>query len=77
MAVNDRLYLYSDGVPEAFSPSGEQFGEARFLEAIEASASAPLKESLALIEKRLGDWCGTAGFRDDVSLLALEILESE
>ncbi len=77
LAVNDRLYLYSDGVPEAFSPSGEQFGEARFLEAIEASASAPLKESLALIEKRLGDWCGTAGFRDDVSLLALEISESD
>jgi hypothetical protein len=30
-----------------------------------------------LIEKRLGDWCGTAGFNDDVSLLAVEILEGE
>jgi len=76
LAVKDRLYLYSDGVPEAFSPSGEQFGDERFLEAIEASASAPLKESLALIEKRLGDWCGAAGFKDDVSLLALEIQQS-
>jgi len=77
LAVKDRLYLYSDGVPEACNPAGEQFGEARFLEAIEASALAPLKESLALIEKRLGDWCGTAGFRDDVSLLAMEILGNE
>ena len=77
LAVKDRLYLYSDGVPEACNPAGEQFGEARFLEAIEASARAPLKESLALIEKRLGDWCGTAGFRDDVSLLAMEILGNE
>jgi sigma-B regulation protein RsbU (phosphoserine phosphatase) len=73
LSVNDRLYLYSDGVPEACNPAGEQFGEARFLEAIESSASVPLKESLALIEQRLGDWCGEAGLRDDVSLLALEI----
>ena len=66
LTVNDRLYLYSDGVPEACSPAGEQFGEARFLEAIEASAGAPLNESLALIEKQLEDWCGAAGFKDDV-----------
>jgi sigma-B regulation protein RsbU (phosphoserine phosphatase) len=76
LAVNDRLYLYSDGVPEACNPAGEQFGEARFLDTIESSASTTLKESLALIEERLGAWCGTAGFKDDVSLLALEVLES-
>ena len=76
LTVNNRLYLYSDGVSEACSPAGEQFGEARFLEAIEASASAPLNESLALIEKQLEDWCGEAGFKDDVSLLALEIQQT-
>lgn len=74
--MNDRLYIYSDGVVEACNPSGEQFGEARFLEAIESSTSVPLKESLTLIEKRLGDWCGEAGFRDDVSLLALEVQQT-
>jgi len=77
LAVNDRLYLYSDGVLEACNPAGEQFGEERFLEAIEESASAPLKQSVAFVEKRLADWCGAAAFRDDVSLLALQILESE
>jgi len=73
LALNDRLYLYSDGVIEALSPAGEQFGEARFLEVIESSAGAPLKESLAMIEDRLEAWCGSAGFKDDVSLLALQI----
>jgi phosphoserine phosphatase RsbU/P len=76
LALNDRLYIYSDGVIEACSPAGEQFGEARFLEAIESSADAPLKESLALIEERLEAWCGSVGFKDDVSLLALQIRET-
>jgi sigma-B regulation protein RsbU (phosphoserine phosphatase) len=73
LAANDRLYLYSDGVPEACNAAGEQFGEARLLQAIESCAGRSLKESLAAIERRLEDWCGTAGFKDDVSLLALEI----
>ena len=76
LATNDRLYIYSDGVPELCSPDGEQFGEARLLDAIESSVSATLKESLALIEEQLEAWCGTAGFKDDVSLLALEIVEN-
>ena len=62
--------------PPRLDPKGEQFGEARFLEAIESSADTPLKESLALIEERLENWCGSAGFKDDVSLLALQIQEA-
>lgn len=76
LAVNDRLFIYSDGVPEASNPAGEQFGEQRLLQVIETSAEAPLKESVRLIEERLEDWCGAAGFKDDVSLLALEVTES-
>ena len=66
--------MYSDGVPEACNPAGEQFGEERFLEAIRASGRMPLRDSLASIERQLGDWCSSAGFKDDVSLLALETL---
>ena len=34
LGAGDRLYLYSDGVPEAMDPAGEAFGDARLLEAI-------------------------------------------
>ena len=34
LGAGDRLYLYSDGVPEAMDPAGKQFGNARLLEAI-------------------------------------------
>ena len=32
LEAGDRLYLYSDGVPEAMDPAGKQFGDARLLE---------------------------------------------
>ena len=47
LAAGDRLYLYSDGVPEAMDPAGEQFGDARLLEAIGRGRSEPLREGVA------------------------------
>ena len=44
LGAGDRLYLYSDGVPEAMDPAGKQFGDARLLEAIGRGRSEPLRE---------------------------------
>jgi sigma-B regulation protein RsbU (phosphoserine phosphatase) len=71
--AGDRLYLYSDGVPEALNADEEQFGEQRLLESIERSNSLELAESLNALKNQLVDWCGESGLRDDVSLLALEL----
>ena len=43
LAAGDRLYLYSDGVPEAMNPAGERFGDARLLEAIGRGRAEPLR----------------------------------
>ena len=47
LGAGDRLYLYSDGVPEAMDPAGEPFGDARLLEAIGRGRSEPLQEGVA------------------------------
>ena len=47
LGAGDRLYLYSDGVPEAMDPAGKQFGDARLLEAIGQGRSESLQESVA------------------------------
>ncbi len=73
LAERDRLLLYSDGVPEACNPGGEQFGEQRLLEAFAESSPLALKESVGVLETRLAEWCGESGMKDDVSLLALEV----
>jgi len=42
----DRLYLYSDGLPEAIGPGEEQFGQLRLLDAVQAGANETLEASV-------------------------------
>ncbi len=69
----DRLYLYSDGVTEAINEQGEQFGRERFIKAIDQARTALLQEGLTPLLECVTEWCGTAGLKDDVSILSLEI----
>lgn len=73
----DRLYLYSDGVAEAMNPDGELFGSARLLEVLARGRTVPLSESIARLLDELQRWCGGAPFRDDVSVLAVEIVSGD
>jgi sigma-B regulation protein RsbU (phosphoserine phosphatase) len=72
LGPGDRLYLYSDGVTEAMSPDGEQFGGGRLLQTLERDRPRPLRESISLLLEGLRRWCGDVPFRDDISVLAVE-----
>ncbi|HYE78599.1 MAG TPA: SpoIIE family protein phosphatase [bacterium] len=75
LGPGDRLYLYSDGIPEAFGPGGEdQFGQARLLETLDRGRSKTLEESLGLLIAALQEWSGEKPLKDDASVLALEIV---
>ena len=69
----DRLYLYSDGLPEAMSPAGEQFGNRRLLDAVRAVAHESLQASLLHLRAAVETWCGAPGPGDDLSILAFEV----
>jgi sigma-B regulation protein RsbU (phosphoserine phosphatase) len=73
LAAGDRLYLYSDGVPEAMDPAGEQFGYARLLQAIGRGWSKPLQEGVAALLEDIERWRGAASAQDDVAILAVEV----
>ena len=73
LEAGDRLYLYSDGVPEAMDPAGKQFGDARLLEAIGQGRSEPLQESVATLLGEVARWQGPERPQDDISILAVEI----
>ena len=75
--LGDRLFLYSDGIPECTNSSGQQFTEARLMEYIAASAHLPMNELIQGLEEGLFQWRGREEFDDDISLLALEIVEPE
>ncbi len=69
----DRLYLYSDGIPDATDASGERFGDARLLEAIRRGRTASLEESVAALLAEITRWHGAPSPQDDLSILAVEI----
>jgi sigma-B regulation protein RsbU (phosphoserine phosphatase) len=43
LAPGDLLAVFSDGIPEAFSDDGEEFGEARLVAALEGSRDLPVE----------------------------------
>ena len=58
IAPGDLLAVFSDGVTEAIDARGEEFGEARFVDALRAHRDRPLAEMVeAVIEqvRRFGD----------------------
>ena len=58
LRAGDRLFVYSDGVPEAMGPAGEQFGDARLLKSIGQGRTEPLQESLATLLAEVAQWHG-------------------
>jgi sigma-B regulation protein RsbU (phosphoserine phosphatase) len=69
----DRLYLYSDGVPEAMNEDLKQFTMNQMLEIIELGKSRLLDESVSVLLKSVKRWCAKNGPKDDVSILGMEI----
>ena len=68
----DRVYLYTDGIPEAVSPDGKPFGNDRMLRTIEAGRPEPLCSVVNDFIAAIEGWSGPSGVRDDLSVLAVE-----
>jgi len=69
LGVGDRLFLYTDGVSEAFNPKDEEYGEARLQVSLAERREAPPE---ALVEGVLQDvlaFCGPASPRDDITMM--------
>ena len=72
----DRLFLYSDGIPEALGPEDSAFGLRRLLATVSTARRLSLEESVAALRSGVEDWCGASGVADDVSVVAVEVLEA-
>jgi sigma-B regulation protein RsbU (phosphoserine phosphatase) len=67
----DTLVLYSDGVTDAMSPGGEQFGDERLLEALRAAHRESAQESLTRVLAGIRAFVGNAEPADDVTMLVM------
>ncbi len=73
LAPGDRLYLYSDGLPEAAKVGGERFGDDRLLRALDGARAKPLQQGIAELLEAVEQWQGGESPQDDISILAVEL----
>ena len=71
MEPGDRLFLYTDGVPEATDANGELFGTERMIDALNRGGSKP-EEILTEVRRNVDAFVGDAEQFDDLTMLCLE-----
>ena len=74
IAPGSKLFLYTDGVPEAMSGSAasEMFGPDRMLDALNADPEAHPRQLLAQVRRALADFVKDAEQFDDLTMLCIE-----
>ena len=65
----DRLFVYTDGVPEATNANNELFGNDRLLAALNRNPDAEPSELLPSVKKEIDEFVGDAPQFDDITML--------
>jgi sigma-B regulation protein RsbU (phosphoserine phosphatase) len=76
LTPHDRLLVYSDGITEAASATGEQFGIDRLISVVQEPRTRSMQESLDELVRRVEEWSQPAGLQDDVSCLAAQTVHA-
>jgi sigma-B regulation protein RsbU (phosphoserine phosphatase) len=70
--VGSTLVLYTDGLTEAPNADEREFGKARLADALRAAHAGSAREINDAILRAVEDFTGTAGLRDDYTLLTVK-----
>ena len=73
----DRIFLYTDGIPEATDADKEMYGTDRMVECLNQNIDHSGEEVLAAIVEDTGEFVGEAPQFDDMTMLLLEITEED
>ena len=65
----DRLFVYTDGVPEAINGGMEQYGTERMIRALDAAGDGTLAEALSAVQADLAAYVGDGDQFDDITML--------
>ena len=68
----DKLFVYTDGVPEAINSNEEQFGTDRMLEALNDAQNTGMQHILSFVRKRISNFVGGADQFDDITMLGFD-----
>jgi len=73
LKIGDRLYLYSDGIPEAMNDDLELFTDNRLLKLLLKTRKESLEQGITKLIHAILKWSPSGQPKDDVSILAIEI----
>lgn len=69
MEPGDRLFVYTDGVPEAINEQMEQYGTDRLCKVLNTTKEASCEETLKAVEMDMSRFVGEAEQFDDITML--------
>jgi len=69
----DLLFIFTDGVAEAVSESGDEYGEPRLIACLQSAASGSATEILNRVMADVNTFAGYARQHDDITCLALRV----
>ncbi len=67
----DRLFLYTDGVPEAKAPDGSRFGTDKMIEILNSKKDCTPEELLTEMKKKVDEFTGDSDPFDDVTMMSV------
>ncbi len=71
LAPGDRLFVYTDGIPEAIDEDVEQYGTDRLVKVLNAVKDEHMRDALPAVRKDIADFAGGAEQFDDITMLGL------
>ena len=72
LSKNDKIFVYTDGVPEATNANKELFGTDRMIDALNTNPEADTKEILRMVRASVDEFVGNAEQFDDLTMLCVE-----
>ena len=72
LCPGDRLFLYTDGVPEATNTENKLYGEDRLLDFMNQNASVEAVKFLPALKNNIDEFVGEAPQFDDITMLMLD-----
>jgi len=67
------MFLYTDGLSEALNASGEEFGERRIEEMLEATAQMSAEEIRAEVVGQVKRWRANVPLHDDLTFVVMTV----
>jgi serine phosphatase RsbU (regulator of sigma subunit) len=74
MNPGDRLFVYTDGIPEAIDGQTEQYGPERLIHILNEVKSEPLQIALPAVRGDIAEFVGAAEQFDDITMLGFTYL---